>query len=154
MLFFDEIDEQSLVELSISKHSMWIVGSNQAHIHAAIYEHIPSAKYIVFSAASYIVACSLKYKVIEPQDYFGKLMYPQIPVYDMKNINDWQDRAPTEIVKYMQNNDQDMIVVRGEGVYVYDRDISRLIQRLAVLQKSTHIILLSNLVEPSYPAVL
>ena len=142
---FDEIDENSLIELSMFQQSMWGMGSNQSHIHAAIYEGIPQAKYIVFSASVHIVSCSLNGDTIEPKDYFGKLMYPKIPVYDMKNIADWQDRASSEIVKYFKETQSNMMIVKGEGIYCYDRNLPSLIKRLSVIERSCHISLLTQM---------
>jgi L-fuculose-phosphate aldolase len=142
---FDDIDKNSLIELYFHKDYRWNDASIDAEIHLNIYQNIHEAKYIAYTMPPYVMAYSLKHNKIIPQDYFGQKLFGEIDIYDPLDYNDWYERADTEIFRYLKESKKSIIVIKGYGVYAYDRDIFQLVKKIAILNKSCNLLLLSNL---------
>jgi L-fuculose-phosphate aldolase len=93
----------------------------------------------------YSTAYSLKHSKVSPQDYYGKKILGDIMVYDPKNLNDWLERAPYEIAQFFQKNDTHLLLVKGYGLISYDRDITEMAKKIAILENSCRILVLSAL---------
>ncbi|MDY0328152.1 MAG: class II aldolase and adducin N-terminal domain-containing protein [Arcobacteraceae bacterium] len=132
---FDRIDNKTLCKLA----------SIEADIHASIYNHIHEAKYIAFGMPPYTTACTLKHDVIECEDYFGKTLYDKIPVYDPGDFNTWYSRNSLEVTKFLKESPHHIMVIKGIGVYVYDRDIHELVKKVAILENSCRLLSLKRL---------
>ena len=141
---FDAIDKNSLMELTFNKDYRWKNASIDADIHYQIYNNISDAKFISFTMPPFTTAYSLKHNIITPADYFGYHELKSIEIYDAKMFEDWYDRAGTEIVHTLINNNTNMIVIRGYGVFAYHRDISEMAKKLAILEKSCRLLMLSE----------
>jgi len=141
---FDEIDESSLIELYFNKDYRWNEASIDIEIHKSIYESIHEAKYIAFASPPYALAYSLKHEVLNPQDFFGQKEIGTIDIYNPKNCDDWYDRADSEISRYMKKNRTNMMLIRGYGVYIYDRDINSLAKKIAIIEQSCMIASMTN----------
>ncbi len=120
---FDDINENSLIELYFKKDYRWKQASIDADIHYSIYSNISEAKYICFTMPQFTTAYSLNHKIITPMDYFGYSKIGSVKIYNPKQFDDWYDRAQSEITHYFQNNKTNIIVIRGYGVYAYSRDL-------------------------------
>lgn len=142
---FDKIDSKSLCELSPeNKDYRWKIASIESHIHASIYDHIHEAKYIAFALPPYATAMSFSGEDIEPLDYFGKTTFGTVPVYDPRDFETWYDRNEKEITEYFLKTRNHIMVIKGVGVYVYDRDILQLVKRIAILENSCRLISFRN----------
>ena len=141
---FDALDENSLIELYFKKDYRWNQASIDANIHHSIYSQISEAKFICFSMPPFTTAYSLSHNIIEPKDYFGYKMLGSIEIYDPKHFEDWYDRAESEITHYFQSNKFNIMVIRGYGVYTYSRDIHEMAKKLAILEKSCRLLMLSE----------
>ena len=141
---FDTLDENSLIELYFKKDYRWNQASIDANIHYSIYSQISEAKFVCFSMPPFATAYSLTHNVIEPKDYFGHKTIGAIEVFNPKQFEDWYDRAESEIAYYFQSNKTNIMVIRGYGVYTYNRDIHEMAKRLAILEKSCRILMLSE----------
>ncbi|MEA1915240.1 MAG: class II aldolase and adducin N-terminal domain-containing protein [Campylobacterota bacterium] len=138
---FDEIDEDSLCELTLGKPDYrWNISSVDSHIHSSIYTHIHEAKYIAFGMPPYTSAYSLEHDHIEFEDYFGQTLLGNIAVYDPGDFTTWYDRNAIEIVKYFKQNDTNIIIIKGVGVYIFERNINNLIKKAAVLENSCRLL--------------
>lgn len=138
---FDRIDSKSLCELSSeNKDYRWKIASIESHIHASIYDNIHEAKYIAFTMPSFTTAYTFDNDVIIPQDFFGKTTYSEVPVYNPGDFNSWYDRNEQEITEYFLKTRNHIMVIKGVGVYVYDRDIHQLVKRLAILENSCRLL--------------
>ena len=84
----------------------------------------------------YLTAYSLEHASIEPRDYFGAMKFDNIFVYDPKQFDDWYERAPSEICRYMVDKKTNVIVIKGYGVYVYERTAYNLAKTVALLENS------------------
>ncbi|MEA2112226.1 MAG: class II aldolase and adducin N-terminal domain-containing protein [Campylobacterota bacterium] len=141
---FDDINENSLVELYFNKDYRWKKASLDAEIHKEIYQQHSDAKFISFTMPPFTVAYSLMHNVISPLDYFGKKEFPAIYVYDPKEFDDWYDRATTAISQYFSHSQSNIIVIKGYGVYAYNRDLHEMAKQLAILEKSCRLLMLNS----------
>lgn len=141
---FHNISPNDFLELSHRKDYRWKEASIDTPMHSQIYAQISDAKFISFSMSPYTISYSLNHAVITPKDFFGQKEYKNIPVYNPKSYEDWYDRASSEIPQYFIQNETNIIVVKGYGVYAYSRDLHSMARRLAILEKSCRLLMLSE----------
>ncbi|WP_297443820.1 class II aldolase and adducin N-terminal domain-containing protein [Sulfurimonas sp.] len=141
---FDAIDDKSIIELFYKRDYRWNQASIDAKIHQNIYAEISEAKYICFTMPQFTTAYSINHNIITPQDYFGHKELGSIEIYNPKQFEDWYDRAQSEITKYFQTKKTNIIVIRGYGVYSYSRDLHEMAKKLAILEKSCRLLMLSS----------
>jgi len=141
---FHDLDKKDLLELGHHKDYRWREASIDTGIHAQIYSHISDAKFISFTMAPYTVAYSFNHSVITPHDYFGDQEFKSIRIYDPKSFDDWYDRASSEIPQYFIQNETNILVIKGYGVYAYSRDLPTMTRRLAILEKSCRLLMLGH----------
>jgi len=140
----DEVTEESLVRLDCQKRDYrWSMANSDVHIHEHIYETIPNAKYVCYTMPPYATAYSLKHGKVSPQDYHGKKVLGDIIIYDPKNIDDWLERAPYEIPQFFQKHDTHLLLIKGFGLISYDRDITEMAKKVAILENSCRLLALS-----------
>jgi len=141
---FDDIKEEDLLELYFMKDYRWNDASVDAGIHKGIYKQITDAKFITFSMPPFTTAYSLEHNIIDPKDFFGHQELGQITIYDPKNFDDWYDRAVTEIPHYFLTHDTNIMIIRGYGVYAYNRNLHEMAKQLAILEKSCRLLMLER----------
>ena len=141
---FDAIDETNLIELYFKKDYRWNQASIDAKIHFSIYSQISEAKFVCFSMPPFTTAYSLKHNIISPKDYFGHKEIGSIEIFDPKQFDDWYDRAESEIAYYFQTKKTNIMVIRGYGVYTYNRDLHEMAKQLAVLEKSCRLLMIEH----------
>jgi len=142
---FDELSNETLCQLSINTEDYsWKLASIEAHIHKNIYKQIHEAKYIACGMPPYTTAYSLDHDQILFEDYFGKTIFKELFVHNPDRFDNWYERNFFEIptlLKFAQNN---LIVIKGIGVYVYDRDINELVKKVAILENSCRLLALKS----------
>lgn len=141
---FDALDNSTLIELYFKKDYRWNQASMDANIHHSIYSQISDAKFICFSMPPFTTAYSLEHNIITPRDYFGYSELGSIEIVDPKNFDDWYERASSEIAYYFQSKKTDIMVIRGYGVYTFNRDIHEMAKKIAILEKSCRLLLLDT----------
>lgn len=137
---FDRLDDDGLIELCSKKDYRWNEASLDADIHFNIYKNISEAKYICYAMPPFITAYTLSHDIVIPRDYFGSQRFGNREVYDIKNFEDWYERADVEIPRYLKENKTNTMVIRGYGVYTYDRDIHEIAKTVAVLENSCRLL--------------
>ncbi len=145
---FDTMDERSFIELTHVQDYRWHQASIDSQIHQQIYTHISEAKFVTYAMPQYTTAYALKNWVIEPQDYFAHEILNTIEVYDPKSFEDWYERASSEIFLEFLNSGKSILVIRGFGVYAYDRDILQLAKKIAILENSCRILSIASNIKP------
>jgi len=139
----DEIDENALIRLDGALPDYrWQHASMDAPIHEEIYRRIPHAKYIAYTMPPYVTAYTLVHERFVPQDYFGNRMLGEMAVYDPGSFSDWYDRAPFEIAEYFKKHAEHLVLIKGYGVYAYDRDLSEMAKKIAILENSARLLTL------------
>jgi len=142
---FDEIENDSLCQLSMNRYDhSWKLASMEASIHNSIYNQIHEAKYIACGMPPYTTAYSLNHDEIILEDYFGKTLFDKITVYDPRDFESWYERNSLEIPRELKKSQNHLIVVKGVGVYVYDRDMNELVKKVAILENSCRILALKS----------
>lgn len=141
---FDGLNDNDLIELCSKKDYRWNDASIDAHIHFNLYKNISEAKYICYATPPFITSYALTHDFIVPRDYFGFMNYESVEVYDPKNFEDWYERADVEIPKYMKENKTNIMIIRGYGVYAYEREVQQIAKNIAILENSCRILHLSK----------
>ena len=141
---FDDLSDSSLIELYFKKDYRWKQASIDSNIHYSIYSQISDAKFICFSMPPFTTAYSLEHNVIAPKDYFGYKTFGTIEIVDPKQFDDWYERAQSEIAYYFQSKKTDLMIIRGFGVYTFNRDIHEMAKKLAILEKSCKILMMED----------
>ncbi len=141
---FDSLDDNALIELYFKKDYRWNQASIDATIHHNIYSQISDAKFISFSMPPFTTAYSLEHNIISPKDYFGHKELGTIEIVDPGQFDDWYERAQSKIAHYFQTAKTDIMVIRGYGVYSFNRDIHEMAKKLAILEKSCRLLMLDN----------
>lgn len=141
---FDALNVNSLIELYFKKDYRWNQASMDAKIHYSIYSQITEAKYICFTMPPFTTAYSLDHNVIAPKDYFGYKELGSIEIFDPREFDDWYDRAQSEITYYFQTKKTNIVVIKGYGVYAFNRDLHDMAKKLAILEKSCRLLMLDD----------
>jgi L-fuculose-phosphate aldolase len=141
---FDSLNHNALLELNYKKDYRWNDASIDSSIHLGIYQSFSDAKFITFSMPPFTTAFSLEHNMVIPKDYFGNMHLGTLPVYDIKNFDDWYDRAASEIPHYFGSEQTNIMIIKGYGVYIYDRDIHIMAKKLAILEKSCRLLMLDS----------
>ena len=141
---FDGLKASDLIELYSKKDYRWNEASIDADIHLNIYKNISEAKYVCYAMPPFITAYTLTHDVIVPRDYFGATSFGNIQVYDPKQFDDWYERADVEIYRYMIEKKKKLMVIRGYGIYAYDRDMHQIAKTIAVLENSCKLLHRAN----------
>ncbi len=137
---FDELKEDDFILLNFLEDYRYKNASIDSYIHKMIYKNISDAKYICYSMPPNITSYSLNHNIFKPQDYFGSLKYLNLKIYNPKDFNNWYERAPYEISKYLSNKN-DLMIIKGYGIYTYSRDIKQLVKKIAIIENSAKILM-------------
>ncbi len=141
---FDDVKDDNFIELHSRKDYRWNEASLDADIHLHIYQNINEAKYICYAMPPFTTAYSLDHDIIVPRDYFGSMKFGSIEIYDPKQFEDWYERADIEIYRYMMEKKTNLIIIKGYGIYVYDRDMLQLAKTIALLENSCKLLYYSH----------
>jgi L-fuculose-phosphate aldolase len=140
----DELNEDALVKLDCHKRDYrWQMASGDVHIHEQIYETLPGAKYVSYTMPPYATAYSLKHGKVSPGDYYGTKLVGDVTIYDPKHFEDWMERAPFEIARFFKEHETHLLLIRGFGLIAYDRDITEMAKKIAVLENSCRLLTIS-----------
>ena len=141
---FDALSCNDLIELTSKKDYRWNDASIDAGIHLMLYKNISEAKYVCYAMPPFTTAFTLTNSVIIPQDYFGYKEFGNIEIYDPKQFDDWYERADVEICKYMKENQTNIMIIKGYGIYAYDRDLRQLAKNMAIIENSCRLLHRTN----------
>lgn len=138
------IDESDLLELFFLKDYSWKDASIDASIHTNIYKNIPDAKFFIIAYPLYTNSYALHHSHIEPLDYHGFREFNGIKIIDPKNYEDWSERASSEILQHFLHNNTSIVIIRGYGVCIYDRELSSITKRLSILEYSCKLLVIDK----------
>lgn len=138
---FDKMDENSFCILNMNKQDYrWNIASIESHIHSTIYTNIHEAKYIAFGMPIYTTAFTFNNEKIVFEDFFGKTIFGEIPIYNPGDFSTWYKRNALEITKYLKESEHNLMLIKGVGTYVYDRNIHELVKKIAILENSCRLL--------------
>jgi L-fuculose-phosphate aldolase len=141
---FDGLDEDNLVEIYSKKDYRWNEASIDADIHLNIYKNINEAKYVCYAMPPFTIAYTLNHNAIIPKDYFGAKRIGKINIYDPKQFDDWYERAEVEIYRYFIEKNTNLMVIKGYGIYTYNRDIHDMAKNVALIENTCRVLLLAK----------
>ncbi len=142
---FDEINEATLCHLKMdNKDYSWNIASMEADVHKAIYKEIHEAKYIACGMPPYTCAYTLLHDQIKFEDYFGKILFDTIIVHEPGDFSTWMQRSSVEVPTLLKLSANSLIIIKGIGVYVSDRDMNNLIKKVAILENSCRLLTLKS----------
>lgn len=133
---FDNLKKEDFILLYEKKDYRHNEASIDTDIHLSIYKTIKEAKFVCYTMPPQSMAYSLKHDFIVPQDYFGFDEIGSIEIYDPENFEDWYERAPSEISRYLLEENSDIMVIKGYGIYAYARNIGDLVKKIAIIENS------------------
>ncbi len=148
-VIFDDLNEDSLITLYHKRDYRWNGASIDAFIHSLLYQNLPNAKYIAYGMPPFTTAYTLSYDKIIPKDYFGSRILGTLDVYNPKDYDNWYERADVEINRYFRENDTKIMVIKGYGVYAYERNLQSLSKMTALLENTCKILYFNSLLEGS-----
>ncbi len=129
----------------MKKHDYsWNLASIEAETHSSIYHQIHEAKYIACGMPPYTSAYALEHDEITCEDYFGSTLFDKIVVHDPGDFNTWYDRISIEVPTLLKESINNIIVIKGVGVYIYDRDMNELVKKVAILENSCRLLALKS----------
>jgi len=141
---FDDVKDNDFLELYSKKDYRWKEASLDAYIHLHIYQNINEAKYVCYSMPPFLTAYSLVHDKIIPKDYFGSKKFGSIEIYNPKQFEDWYERADIEIYRYMKEKKSNIMIIKGYGIYAYDRDMLQLAKTIALIENSCKLLYYSH----------
>ncbi|RDU70663.1 hypothetical protein CQA58_04805 [Helicobacter brantae] len=138
---FDDLNEKSLIALNTIKDYRWNESSIDTPIHAQIYKNYKNAKFIAYAMPPYSVSYSLKHTHLRPLDFFGRqILGEEVEIWDIGNYDTWYDRAMYEIADHITQNNKRFLIIKGYGIYAFDRDLNSLAKKIAVIENSCKIL--------------
>ena len=146
-IILDEVTENGFIRLTCNtrKDYRWKEASPDSEIHSEIYKTLLSAKYISYTMPPYATAYSFDHSLVIPKDYYGYTILKEVHVYDPQNFNDWEKRAPYEIAHYFQQNRNHLLLIKGFGLISYDRDLTEMVKKVAILENSCRLLTINNM---------
>lgn len=142
----DEVNEDDFLELKCNKEKdyRWKDASIDVDIHQAIYSNLLNAKYISYTMPPYATAYSLNHDIVIAKDYYGATLLDTVHIYDPKGFKDWEERAADEISHYLKKNSNHLLLIKGFGLISYDRDLTEMVKKVAILENSCRLLAISS----------
>lgn len=138
---FDDLNPNNLISLNIQKDYRWHEASIDTPIHAQIYKTYKNAKFIAYTMPPYAVSYSLKHSHLRPLDFFGhEILGEEVEIWDIGHYSTWYDRAPYEIAEQITKNNKRFLIIKGYGIYAFDRDLHSLAKNIAVIENTCKIL--------------
>jgi len=143
----DEVTEDDFLKLKCNKEKdyRWNDASVDVDIHQAIYSNLLNAKYISYTMPPYATAYSLNHDIVIAKDYYGATLLDTVHIYDPKDFKDWESRAADEISHYLKNNSTHLLLIKGFGLISYDRDLTEMVKKVAILENSCRLLIINSL---------
>jgi L-fuculose-phosphate aldolase len=89
---------------------------------------------------NYTTAYTFEHDNIQFEDFFGKTTFGNLKVYDPGDFSTWYQRNALEVTKYLKESSNNVMIVKGVGTYVYDRDVHQLVKKIAILENSCRLL--------------
>ena len=138
---FNTVNSNNFLKLKMLEDSFsWNFASIEANVHDEIYNLIHEAKFIACGMPPYTTAFALDHDEIIFHDYYGQKTFDTLKVYDPGNFKTWYARNAIEIPHYIKEQKNNIMIIKGIGVYIYDRDIDEMIKKIAILENSCRIL--------------
>jgi len=135
-------EEDFILIVNILRENMqWEEASEDIKIHSEIYKTYSNTKTIANIFPKNVLSYVEQKNVNEfiPSDFMGKTYLNQIPIITIKNLQEWEENSEFIITKALKNNN--IVIVKGFGVFIKSRDIREIIKLSTILENSAYILL-------------
>ena len=137
--------EEDFLLLLGKKDYRWKEASKHALLHQNIYKNIISSRFVCYCSPAFICAYALGHTAFEPQDLTGAELVGSVFIYDIKQLEDWQDRAPSEIVRYFVQNNTNFVLLKSGELCVYAKSASEPLAHISTIEHSAKLLALKNI---------
>jgi L-fuculose-phosphate aldolase len=135
-------EENSTIEVHFAEDISWKEASIDADIHSKVYQSIADVKCITQVFPLNLVTYSLYYKKFKPIDYIGELNIGELDIIHSVDYKHWKDQADSIIAHEFLSSD--IVIIKGIGAFIYDRDLRNLARKASILENSAKILLKSK----------
>jgi len=138
------LEEDFIKNVHILHENMaWEEASEDVKIHAEIYKLHSNTKAIahIFPPNTMTFA-EIHHLFLNPLDFTGKKYLNKIPIIEIGNIKEWEENKEFIIAKNLTENN--IVIIKGFGVFIKTRDIREIIKLAAVMENSAFILLNSH----------
>ena len=132
-------DNEMFIEVHYKEDLSWQIASDDVDIHSFIYQKVSHAKCIAHIFPINLVTYSLYHSQFRPIDFFGQTIIGKKKIFEIKNKNYHIEEVSNIIQKEIINND--IIIIKGYGAYIFDRDVKDLAKKASILENSSQILL-------------
>ena len=133
------LEDEIFTEIHYTKDLSWQNASFDANIHSFIYQKISTAKCIAHIFPINLVTYSLYHRQFKPIDFYGESIIKDRKIYEINDKKYFIDEVENIIQKNILQND--IIIIKGFGAYIYDRDVKELTKKASILENSAKILL-------------
>jgi L-fuculose-phosphate aldolase len=137
---FSELN--STIEVHFAEDISWKESSIDTDIHSKVYQTIPEAKCITQIFPVNLVTYSLYYKKFKPVDYIGEFLIGELDIIHSVDYSHWKDQSDSIITHEFLS--KDVVIIKGIGAFIYDRDLRSLARKASILENSAKILLKSK----------
>lgn len=124
----------------LKKDLSWNEASEDVKIHSKIYETNTNAKAIANIFPLNTIIFSLKHhNFLKPIDFIGKEYLGEIKIINITNKNEWLENKEFIISKELKT--QDILIVKGYGVFIKARDVREIVKKAVILENSASILI-------------
>ena len=125
-----------------TKTLAWGDVTEDVGIHAKIFQNRPDIKAIAEIFPVNTISYCMSYNVFIPIDFTGKEKIGKVVVVDFQYGENWQESKDYIIPKVLERDD--IVIVKGYGVFLVARDIREILQKAIILENSAYILLNSK----------
>jgi len=124
----------------LKKDLLWNEVSEDVKIHSKVYETITSTKTIINIFPINTITFSLEHhSFLNPIDEIGKSILGKVPILESTTERGWRENKEFIISQKMKTND--IIIIKGYGVFIRSRDVREIIKKAITLENSAKILL-------------
>ena len=134
---FSETD--IFTEIHYKKDLSWQEASLDANIHSYIYQKVSTAKCIAHIFPVNLVTYSLYHHQFKPLDYFGVSVIGKKEIYEIEEYDNLMEELASII--YPRIKTENIFIIKGYGVYIFDRDLKELAKKASIIENSAKILL-------------
>jgi len=133
------LEDDIFTEVHYKKDLSWGIASNDVNIHSFIYQKISTAKCIAHIFPINLVTYSLYHGQFKPIDFYGETVIGNKKIFEIENTQHAKEEIENIIKKHIMSNN--IIIIKGYGAYIFDRDPKELTKKASILENSAKILL-------------
>lgn len=124
----------------LKKDLSWKEMTDDINIHSKIYKTVSKAKAIANIFPLNVITFSLEHhSLLKPIDFVGKEFLKEIKIFNITNKTEWTENKEFIISKELKT--QDILIVKGYGVFIKARDVREILKKAVILENSAKILL-------------